>query len=82
MSAPVDREQLRRDLSDALSAVQRDGDVTGLDVLAASLTTLDEAPYAFHGRLLQKGLAEMPRNYSALIWNLVQVLAKLERDVT
>jgi hypothetical protein len=30
-------------------------------------------------RLLQKGLAEMPRNYSALIWNLVQVLAKLER---
>jgi hypothetical protein len=28
---------------------------------------------------LQKGLAEMTRNYSALIWNLVQVLAKLER---
>lgn len=53
MSAPVDREQLRRDLSDALSAIQRDCDVTGLDVLAASLTTL-EGSYAFHGRLLRR----------------------------
>lgn len=61
MSAPVDREQLRRELSDALSAIQRAHDVTGLDALAASLQTLAEAPYAFHGRLLQKGLAEMPR---------------------
>jgi hypothetical protein len=78
----LDREQLRRELSDALRAIQRDGDVTGLDVLAASLQTLDEAPYAFHGRLLQKGLAEMPRNYSALIWSLVQVLEKLERHVS
>ncbi len=82
MSAPIDREQLRRDCSDALSAIQRDHDVTGLDVLAASLQTLAEAPDAFHGRLLQKGLAAMPRNYSALIWSVVQVLAKLERGVT
>jgi hypothetical protein len=74
----TDREQLRRDLSDPLSAIQRDQDVTGLDALAASLTTLD-GPYAFHGRLMQSGLAAMPRNYSALIWNLVQVLDKLER---
>ena len=79
MSAPVDREQLRRALGDALSAIQRDGDVTGLDGLAASLTTLEGAPTHSMARLLQKGLAEMPRNYSALIWNLVQVLAKLER---
>ena len=78
MSAPVDREQLRRALGDALSAIQRDGDVTGLDGLAASLTTLEGATHSM-ARLLQKGLAEMPRNYSALIWNLVQVLAKLER---
>ena len=55
--------------------------MTGLDALAASLQTLDEAPYGFHGRLLQKGLAEMPRNYSALIWSLVEVIAKLEKDV-
>lgn len=77
----VDGEQFRRDLSDALSAIHRDHDVTGLDALAASLQTLDEAPYAFHGRLLQKRLAEMPRKYSALIWTLAQVVAKLEQGV-
>ena len=73
----VDREQLRRDLSDALSALQRDQTVLGLDVLAASLTTLGPT-YAFHGRLMQSALAATPRQYSALIWNVVQVLAKLE----
>jgi hypothetical protein len=78
MSSPVDREQLRRDLSDALELIQRDYDVTGLDAVAASLTTLDESPYAFHGRLMQKNLAAIPRNYSALIWSLVQVISKLE----
>jgi hypothetical protein len=54
VSAPVDREQLRRALGDALSAIQRDGDVTGLDGLAASLTTLEGA-YAFHGQATAKG---------------------------
>jgi hypothetical protein len=71
VSAPVDREQLRRDLSDALKAIQRDQDVTGLEALAASLTTLEEQPYAFHGRLLQRNLAAIPRPYSALMWSLV-----------
>jgi hypothetical protein len=80
MSAQLDREPLRRDLSEALSAIQRDQDVTGLDALAGSLTVLGGS-YAFHGRLLQRGLAEMPRNYSALIWNLAQVLDKRERGV-
>ena len=75
----LDREQLKRDLSDALSAIQRDQDVTGLDALAASLTTLN-GPYAFHGRLLQTGVAAMPRNYSALIWSLVQVISRLEQE--
>jgi hypothetical protein len=82
MSQAVGREQLRRDLSDALKAIQRDQDVTGLDVLAASLTTLEEQPYAFHGRLLQRNLAAIPRPYGALMWSLVQVIAKLEKDVT
>jgi hypothetical protein len=76
-----DHEQLRRDLSDALGAIQRDHDVTGLDALAGSLTALG-GPYAFHGRLLLKALEPTPRQYSALIWNLVQVLDKLERGVT
>ena len=48
-------------------------------MLAASLTTLEEQPYAFHGRLIQKKPAETPRNYSALIWSLVQVLDRIER---
>lgn len=55
--------------------------MTGLDVLAASLTTFEGGPYAFHGRLLQKGLAEMPRKYSALIWSLVQVIGKLQENM-
>lgn len=49
--------------------------MTGLDAVAASLTTLEGA-HAFHGQLLQKGLAEMPRSYSSLIWNLVHVIVK------
>jgi hypothetical protein len=39
-----------------------------------------EGPCAFHGRLLQTGVAAKPRNYSALIWSLVQVVAKLEKE--
>jgi hypothetical protein len=77
MTAP-DREQLKRDLSDALSAIQQDQGVLGLDELAASLTTLGPT-YAFHGRLLLSTLEAKPPHYSALIWNLVQVLDKLER---
>jgi len=76
MSKPVDREQLRRDLSDALGAIQRDQDVTGLDVLAATLTTLEGT----YGRLLVTGLAAMPRNYNALVWSLVQVVTRLEKE--
>jgi len=69
MTAP-DREQLERDLSDALSALQKDQTVLGLDELVASLTTLGPT-YAFHGRLMQSALEATPRQYSALIWNVV-----------
>jgi hypothetical protein len=79
VTAP-DREQLRRDCSDALAAIQRDCDVTGLDVLAVRLQETEHAPLPFHGRLILKELAPVPRNYSALIWHLVQVVAKLERS--
>ena len=64
MSAPVDREQLRRDLSDALSAIQKEHSVVGLDVLAGSLSVLG-GQYAFHGRLLLKALEPVPVNYNA-----------------
>jgi hypothetical protein len=79
MSPAVDREQLRRDLADALSALQKDHDVTGLDVLADSLALLGE-PYALYGRGIVKALEPVPRNYSALIWNLVRVLMLLEDE--
>lgn len=39
-----------------------------------------EGPYAFHGRLRQIGVAAKPRNYRALIWSLVQVVTKLEKE--
>jgi len=42
---------------------------------------LEEQPYAFHGRLLQRNLAATRRPYSALLWGVVQVIAKLEKDV-
>ena len=74
-----DREQLRRDCSDALAALQRDCDVTGLDALAGRLQESELAPLPFHGRLILKELEPVPRKYSALIWHLVQVVAKLER---
>ena len=63
----VDREQLKRDLSEALSVIQRDHDVVGLD----ALSTLGPM-YAFHGRLILSALEPTPRHYSALIWNLVR----------
>ena len=59
----VDREQLKRELSDALSALQKDQTVLGLDELAASLTTLGPT-YAFHGRLMQSALQATPWQYS------------------
>jgi hypothetical protein len=77
----ADLIQLRLDLGDALTAIQRDCDVTGLDVLAAQLQETNLAPLPFHGRLILKELAQVPRNYSALMWHLVTVLAKLEKDV-
>lgn len=78
MSEPIDREHLKRDFSEAVSAVRRDQSVLGLDELAASLTTLGPT-YAFHGRLLLSTLEARPPHDGALIWNLVQVLDKLER---
>jgi hypothetical protein len=38
------------------------------------------APLPFRGRMILKELEPVPRNYSALIWHLVRVIAKLEKD--
>jgi hypothetical protein len=81
VSAPVDREQLRRDLSDALSAIQKEHSVVGLDVLAGSLSVLG-GQYAFHGRLILKALEPVPINYNAAIWNVLKALELLEKEKT
>ncbi len=75
----VDRGQLRRDLSDALARVQRDQDVTDLDVLAASLIALG-GQYASHGEQLLEALEPMPRNYNAAIWNVARSLELLKKE--
>ncbi len=75
---PADLIQLRLALGDVLKGIQGDCDVTGLDVLAARLQETGIAPLPFHGRLILKELEQIPRNYSALIWHLVQVLAKMD----
>ena len=80
VSSIPDREQLRRDLSDAPSAIQSDAAVLGLDALAGSLAVLGES-YAFHGRQLLAALEQVPVRYNASIWNPVQGLDKLERSV-
>src|SRR5262249_43231204 len=74
----VDREQLRRDLSDAWARVQRDQDVTDLDVLAAPLIARG-GQYAFNGEHLLKTLGRVPRDYNAVIWNVVRSLELLEK---
>jgi hypothetical protein len=77
MSASVDREQLRRDLSDALERIQKTDDVAGLEALAAQLQTL-EPPHPFHAGGILRALAPVPRQYSALIWHVLQAITKLE----
>jgi hypothetical protein len=42
MSAPIDREQLRRDLSDALSAIQKEHKALGLTIPPSLLQRADQ----------------------------------------
>lgn len=81
MSAPSDRGQLKRDCSEALNALQQDHSVPDLDVLAGALSTLGPT-YASHGRHILNALGATPPHINAIIWNLVQVLDKLERGAT
>ena len=67
----LDREQLKRDCADALSAFQQDQGVLGLDESAASLTILGPT-YAFHGGMLLNAMEARPPHDGAIVWNLVQ----------
>jgi hypothetical protein len=61
----VDREQLRRDLSDALEAFHRDRTVDGLAELADTIRTLGPT-YRSHGELMRAALHPRKRQHRHL----------------
>lgn len=73
----LNREQLRRDCSDALEAHLREQRVDGLAQLAETLRVL-RPPYRFHGELKHGALRDGQEN--AVTWHLIQVLEKLEQE--
>jgi hypothetical protein len=73
-----DREQLKRACSDALSTVQQNQGVEGLDALATSIAALGPA-YRAHGTLMHAAVTE--RKEVTVSWHLIQVLQKLEKGV-
>jgi hypothetical protein len=73
----LDREQLKRDCSDALEALHRDQRMDGIAGLADSLWTLG-SPYRFHGELMHGALRD--GNSNAITWHLIHVLEKLEES--
>jgi hypothetical protein len=75
----LDREQLKRECSDALKAVQQDKGADGLVPLAVTIADLGPA-YHTHGTLMLAALAA--RKDTTVIWHLIQVLEKLEKEGT
>ena len=78
MSTPVDREQLRRDCSDALEALIRDQRLDGITRLADSLRALGP-PYRFHEEQIEA--AAWAREDNTVTWHLIHALELLERVV-
>jgi hypothetical protein len=75
----IDREQLKRDLSDALGALQQGKGVLGLAGLTDQLVAL-VVSYRFHGLLIREALQR--KDDGGIIAHVIQVLAKLEEGVT
>jgi len=75
----IDREQLKRDLSDALGALQQGKGVLGLPGLTDQLVALGVS-YRFHGLLIREALQR--KDDGGIIAHVIQVLAKLEESVT
>jgi hypothetical protein len=71
------RDQLRRDCSDALKALQRDRSAERIPTLAEALRTLGP-PYRLHGELMYGALRDEDDN--TITWHLIHVLEKLEKD--
>jgi len=77
MSAPVEREQLKGDCSDALEAHLREQRVDPIPELADCLRTLGP-PYRFHGELVHGAVRDGQDN--AITWHLIHVLEMLEKE--
>jgi hypothetical protein len=75
----LDREQLKRDCADALEALTKDQRMDRIAELAESLRVLG-SKYRFHGELMLAALQNRQEN--AITWHLLQVLEKLEKDVS
>ena len=75
----IDREQLKRDLSDALGALHQGKGVLGLPGLTDQLVALGVS-YRFHGLLIREALQR--KDDGGIIAHVIQVLAKLEESVT
>ena len=73
----TDREQLKRDCSDALEAHLRDQRVDRIAELADSLRALGP-PYRFHGELMHGALRDGQDN--AITWHLIHVLEQSEKE--
>lgn len=74
----VGREQLRRDLSDALERLLKEQRLDGLGQLADAVRTLSPT-YRMHGE--QMAAAAWAREENTVTWHLIHVLEKLEKDV-
>jgi hypothetical protein len=75
----LDREQLRRDCSDALEALLQRESLEGLGRLADTIRTLSPT-YRTHGEQIQA--AAWAREGNTVTWHLIHVLEKLEKGVT
>ena len=75
----LDREQLKRDCSDALEVLLRDQRVERIPELADCLRTLGPT-YRFHGDLMRGAWRD--GNQNAITWHLIHVLEKLEKGET
>ncbi len=73
----LDREQLKRDCSDALEALLREQRVDAIAGLAESLRVLGP-PYRFHGELMHGALRDGQDN--PITRHLIQVLEQLEKE--
>jgi len=74
----IDREQLRRDLSDALERQLKEQRLDGLTPLADTVRTLSPT-YRMHGEQMEA--AAWAREENTVTWHLIHTLEKLEKGL-